>query len=32
VVVGSYITGNADPGRAVRAVRQTMEIVHRADG
>lgn len=32
VVVGGYITGNADPGRAVRAVRQTMEIVHRTDG
>ena len=35
VVVGGYITGNADPGRAVRAVqavRQIMEIVHRTDG
>lgn len=32
VVVGSYITGNPDPGRAVRAVRQTMETVHRTDG
>ena len=32
VVVGGYITGNADPGRAVRAVRQVMEIEHRADG
>ena len=32
VVVGGYITGNPDPGRAVRAVRQVMENVHRADG
>ncbi|MXX02252.1 MAG: 3-hexulose-6-phosphate synthase [Gemmatimonadetes bacterium] len=32
VVVGGYITGNADPGRAVRAIRRIMEIVHRADG
>ncbi|MXY48011.1 MAG: hypothetical protein F4Y38_01795 [Gemmatimonadetes bacterium] len=32
VVVGGYITGNTDPGRAVRAVRQVMEKVHRADG
>lgn len=32
VVVGGYITGSADPGRAVRAVRQVMEIVHRTDG
>lgn len=35
VVVGGYITGNADPGRAVRAiqaVRQIMEMVHRTDG
>ena len=35
VVVGGYITGNADPGhavRAVRAVRQVMENVHRTDG
>lgn len=32
VVVGGYITGNPDPGRAVRAVRQTMETVHRTDG
>ncbi|MCY3714409.1 MAG: orotidine 5'-phosphate decarboxylase [Gemmatimonadetes bacterium] len=35
VVVGGYITGNSDPGRAVRAVqavRQVMEIEHQADG
>ena len=32
VVVGGYITGNADPGRAVRAIRQIMEVVHRTDG
>ncbi|MCY3556945.1 MAG: orotidine 5'-phosphate decarboxylase [Gemmatimonadetes bacterium] len=32
VVVGGYITGNADPVRAVRAVRQTMESAHRTDG
>lgn len=32
VVVGSYITGNPDPGRAVRAIRQIMETVHRTDG
>ncbi len=32
VVVGGYITGNADPGRAVRAIRQIMEMVHRTDG
>ncbi|MDE2845336.1 MAG: orotidine 5'-phosphate decarboxylase [Gemmatimonadota bacterium] len=32
VVVGGYITGNPDPGSAVRAVRQVMENVHRADG
>lgn len=29
VVVGGYVTGNADPGRAVRQIR---EIVHRTDG
>ena len=32
VVVGGYVTGNADPGRAVQAIRQIMEIVHRSDG
>ena len=32
VVVGGYITGNADPGRAVRAVRQIMDTVHGTDG
>ena len=32
VVVGGYITGSADPARAVRAVRQVMEVVHRTDG
>lgn len=32
VVVGGYITGNADPGRAVRVVRQAMESAHRTDG
>ncbi len=35
VVVGGYITGNPDPDRAVRAVqaiRQIMETVHRTDG
>lgn len=29
VIVGSYITGNADPGRAVREIK---EIMHRSDG
>ena len=29
VVVGSYVTGNADPGRAVRQIR---EIMYRTDG
>ncbi len=29
VVVGSYVTGNIDPGNAVRQIR---EIMHRADG
>ncbi len=29
VVVGGYVTGNADPGRAVRQIR---EIAHRTDG
>ena len=32
LVVGGYITGNADPGGAVRTVRQIMEIAHQADG
>lgn len=32
VVVGGYITGNADPGHAARAIRQIMEIAHRTDG
>jgi len=31
VVVGGYITGSPDPGRAVRAVRRIMEIAHRTD-